>query len=80
MSAAAIAKAMAALDNAEKQFTAYAEHYQQQAAAAIVANDPKEYDKRRAQAATNYGYATMCGDALEHLRLFYADVETSSHA
>lgn len=53
--AIAIAKAMAALDRAEKQFTSYAEHH--------YAKGAKD------KAATNYGYATMCGDALEHLKL-----------
>ena len=46
---------MIALDRAEKQFTSYAEHH--------YAKGAKD------KAATNYGYATMCGDALEHLKL-----------
>jgi hypothetical protein len=59
MSAAAIAKAIAALGMAEKQFTAYAEHHHAKGA------DDK--------AGTNYGFATLCGDALEHMRLFFTD-------
>ena len=51
----AIAKAMSALRAAEAQFTFYAEHHREKGA------DDK--------AATNYGYATVCGDALEHLKL-----------
>jgi hypothetical protein len=51
----AVAKAMSALRAAEAQFTSYAEHHRAKGAT----------DK----AATNYGYATMCGDALEHLKL-----------
>jgi hypothetical protein len=51
----AIEKAMSALDKAEKQFTSYAEHHRAKGA------DDK--------AATNYGYALICGDALEHLKL-----------
>jgi hypothetical protein len=54
---AAVAKAITALDKAEKQFTAYAEHHRAKGA------DDK--------AATNYGYATMCGDAMEHLKLYF---------
>jgi hypothetical protein len=52
---AAIDKAIAALDAAERQFTSYAEHHRAKGAT----------DK----AATNYGYATVCGDALERLKL-----------
>jgi hypothetical protein len=51
----AIEKAMSALDRAEKQFTSYAEHHKAKGAG----------DK----AATNYGYAVLCADALEHLKL-----------
>jgi hypothetical protein len=51
----AVAKAVSALRAAEAQFTFYAEHHREKGA------DDK--------AATNYGYATMCGDALEHLKL-----------
>jgi hypothetical protein len=51
----AIEKALSTLDKAEKQFTAYAEHHHAKGA------DDK--------AATNYGYAVLCGDALEHLKL-----------
>jgi hypothetical protein len=50
----AIAKAIAALDKAEKQFTAYAAHHR-----AKGAND---------KAAVNLGYAALCGYALEYLR------------
>jgi hypothetical protein len=53
----AVMKAIAALDKAEKQFTAYAEHHH-----ANGADD---------KAATNYGYASLCGDALEHLKLYF---------
>jgi hypothetical protein len=52
----AVMKAMSALSKAEKQFTMYAEHH--------LAKPDKD------KAATNYGYATMCGDAYEHLKLF----------
>jgi len=51
----AIIKAIAALQAAEKQFTFYAEHH-------LAKGD-------RGKAATNYGYATMCGHAMEHLKL-----------
>jgi hypothetical protein len=63
----AVAKAISALDKAEKQFTRYAEHHKLQADAAYVTKIERE--RRLAQAATNYGYAVVCGDALEHLRL-----------
>ena len=65
----AVVKALIALDKAEKQFTRYAEHHKLQADAALT--DKAERDKRTAQAGTNYGYATVCGDALEHLRLAF---------
>ena len=52
----AIEKAIAALDMAEKQFTLYAQHHK----------DKEAFDKAK----TNYGYAFMCGDALEHLKLW----------
>ena len=51
----AIEKAISALDKAERQFMSYAEHHR------VKGADDK--------AATNYGYAAMCGDALEHLKL-----------
>jgi hypothetical protein len=63
----AIAKAMAALEAAEKQFTTYAEHHKLQANAAYATKIERE--RRLAQASTNYGYAVLCGDALEHLKL-----------
>lgn len=53
----AVKKAIETLDKAEKQFMLYAEHHRSKGAT----------DK----AATNYGYATLCGDALEHLKLAY---------
>jgi hypothetical protein len=52
---AAIGQAMTALDKAEKQFTSYAKYHRAKGA------DDK--------AATNYGYALICGDALERLKL-----------
>jgi hypothetical protein len=58
-SGSAIAKAMTALRAAEAQFTRYAEHHHARGA------DDK--------AATNYGYATICGDALEHLKLYFEE-------
>jgi hypothetical protein len=58
-----------ALDKAEKEFTFYAEGHKQQADAAYATDAERE--KRTAQAARNYGYATMCGDALEHLKLAF---------
>ena len=57
----AIKEAMVALDRAEKQFTAYAEHHR-----AIG-----EYDK----ATTNHGYALACGHAFERMRLVYVGVK-----
>jgi len=53
----AISNAMQALSKAEKQFTSYAEHHRAKGA------DEK--------AATNYGYALMCGDALEYLKFVF---------
>lgn len=50
-----LAKAMAALDLAEKQFTRYAEHHRAKG------------DEQKA--AVNYGHATMCGVALAELKL-----------
>ncbi len=66
---AAITKAMAALDKAEKEFTLYATGHKLQADAAYA--NEAERDRRTSQAARNYGYATMCGDALEHMRLAF---------
>ena len=51
----AVAEAMWALEQVEKQFTAYAQHHRAKGAG----------DK----AATNYGYALICGRALERLKL-----------
>jgi hypothetical protein len=53
----AVAKAMVALEEAERQFTRYAEHHRAKGA------DDK--------AATNCGYARRCGVALEHLKIYF---------
>lgn len=53
----AVTKAMDALDKAEKQFTFYAEHHK-------AKGDTEK-------AATNYGYAVVCGAALEHMKLAF---------
>jgi hypothetical protein len=66
---AAIIKAMATLDKAEKEFTFYAEQHKLQADAAYA--DEAERSKRTAQAARNYGNAAACGDALEHMKLAF---------
>jgi hypothetical protein len=53
----AVVKALIALDRAEKQFTFYAEEHTRKGSTE--------------KAATNYGFATVCGDALEHLKLAF---------